>query len=605
MGAIVHQMPFGASLRPGGGARFRLWAPAAQGVDLVCVAGPVRATLPMQPMADGWFELDIAAADATTRYSFRVDSGLLVPDPASRFNPDDVHGPSALVDAAAFDWPDDGWRGRPWEQAVIYEVHVGTFTPAGTFAAVTARLDDLVQLGVTALQIMPVADFPGARNWGYDGVLPFAPDAGYGTPEDFKRLIATAHARGLMVLLDVVYNHFGPDGNYLHAYAPQFFNPAHRTPWGAAINFDGAASRTVRDFFIHNALYWLHEFQLDGLRLDAVHAIRDDSNPDFIEELARAVRNGPARERHVHLVLENDRNQARYLARAADGAPLLATAQWNDDAHHAAHILATGEADGYYADYARQAPWYLGRALAEGFGYQGEPSAYRAGAARGETSLHLPPSAFVNFLQTHDQVGNRAFGERITALADPRALRALAACILLAPAAPLIFMGEEFAASAPFLYFCDFHDELASAVREGRRDEFGRFERFSDPQLRSRIPDPNAISTFLASKLDWSERDRSGHREWLALYRELLALRHAHLVPLLAGATSGTFHVVAPGRLALRWPLAGGRHWHLLANLAPQPAMLAPLPGGRVIYASHPIDDELPPWSVRVALEGP
>jgi maltooligosyltrehalose trehalohydrolase len=603
--ARVHSMPFGARLLRGGGARFRLWAPAARTVDLVCAGGPLRADVPMQARPGGWFECEVGKAGVATRYAFRIDGGLTVPDPASRCNPDDVHAPSALVDPAAFDWPDAGWRGRPWEEAVVYELHVGAFTPQGTFAAAIERLDDLARLGVTALEVMPVADFPGRRNWGYDGVLPFAPDASYGTPEDFKRLVAAAHARGLMVLLDVVYNHFGPDGNYLHVYAPQFFDPARTTPWGAAIDFDGPASRTVRDFFIHNALYWLQEFHLDGLRLDAVHAIDDRSPLHFVAELAQAVRAGPGRERHVHLLLENDRNEARFLARAPDGAVPLATAQCNDDVHHALHVLATGETDGYYADYAVHPAWLLGRALAEGFAFQGDASAYRGGTARGEPSLHLPPTAFVNFLQTHDQVGNRAFGERIAMLADAAALRALAACVLLAPSPPLLFMGEEFAAGTPFLYFCDFHDDLAAAVREGRRSEFARFARFADPALRSRIPDPNEEQTFAASRLDWSERERSPHRDWLALYARLLALRHARLVPHLAGASRGSYHVLAPGRLAVHWPLAGGRHWHLLANLDADAAMLAPLPPGEVVYASHPFDAELPPWSVRVTLEDP
>jgi maltooligosyltrehalose trehalohydrolase len=598
-----HLMPFGAQCLSGGGARFRLWAPGAQRVELV-LNGDAS---PMQSLDGGWFEATASDASPGARYAFRIDGGMSVPDPASRSNPDDVHAASALVDPLAFDWPDDGWRGRPWHEAVIYEVHLGCFTPQGNFGAAIDRLDDLVALGVTAIELMPVADFPGRRGWGYDGVLPYAPEASYGTPEDMKRLIAAAHARGLMVLLDVVYNHFGPDGNYLHAYAPDFFNPRVPTPWGAAINFDGGSCRTVRDFFIHNALYWIEEFHLDGLRVDAVHAMHDRSALHFVDELAQAVRAGPGRDRHVHIVLENDLNDAARLVRDADGRPPLADAQWNDDVHHALHVMASGESDGYYVDFATEPQRLFGRALAEGFAYQGEASPYRGGEARGTPSAHLPPLAFVNSTQTHDQVGNRAFGERIARLADAQgrsdALRALVTCVLMAPSPPMLFMGEEFAAGTPFLYFCDFAGELAEAVTQGRRNEFSRFARFSDPERRDQIPDPNAESTFRRSKLEWSERERPGHVEWLALYRELLGLRHQHLVPRLAQVRSGRLDVAGAGRLHLQWPLGQDAHWHLLANLSSAPAPMPALPPGTAIYASHRSTGAQAPWSVHVHLE--
>jgi maltooligosyltrehalose trehalohydrolase len=600
-------MPFGARLE-GEGARFALWAPSAGRVDLVLSAGPQTGDLAMAARPGGWHEAVAARADATTRYAFRIDGDLVVPDPASRSNPDDVHAASALVDPAAFDWPDGGWRGRPWHEAVIYELHVGSFTPAGTFAAAIERLDDLVALGVTAIELMPVADFPGRRGWGYDGVLLFAPEAAYGPPDDLKRLVAAAHARGLMVLLDVVYNHFGPDGNYLHAYAPELFDADVHTPWGAAIAFDGAHAATVRDFFIHNALYWLEEFHFDGLRIDAVHAMHDRSPQHFVDALAQAVHAGPGRDRHVHLVLENDHNEASHLARAADGRPILATAQWNDDVHHAMHVIATGETDGYYLDYADDPVARLGRALAEGFGYQGDPSRYRDGAPRGTPSTHLPPLAFVNSLQTHDQVGNRAFGDRIAALAAEAgrsdALRALTACWLLSPSVPMLFMGEEFAAASPFLYFCDFDGDLARSVTDGRRAEFGRFARFADPALRERIPDPNGEAAFTASRLDWTERRRAPHDAWLALYTGLLQCRQRHLVPWLDGAASGRWDRPASGTLRLSWPLAEGRRWHLLAQLSDRagPAeIVAALPGD-VVHASH-AGPGLPPWSVRASIE--
>jgi malto-oligosyltrehalose trehalohydrolase len=598
-------MPFGAETLADGATRFRLWAPGAGRVDLVLATETARAELPMRALDGGWFEAIAGGAPAGSRYAFRIDGGQAVPDPASRCNPEDVHAPSMVIDPLAFEWQDEAWRGRPWEEAVIYELHVGAFTAAGTFAAAAERLDELARLGLTAIELMPVAEFPGRRNWGYDGVLPFAPEASYGAPEDLKRLVQAAHARGLMVLLDVVYNHFGPEGNYLHLYAPQFFTPRHRTPWGDAINFDGERSRTVRDFFVHNALYWLEEYGFDGLRLDAVHAIADDSRPDIVTEIAAAVRAGPARSRHVHLVVENDHNQTRYLPRDAAGRPLVADAQWNDDAHHALHVLVTGERDGYYADYADRPHELLGRSLAEGFAYQGERSRYRGGVPRGEPSVHLPATAFVNFLQTHDQVGNRAFGERIGPLAAPEALAAAAACVLLAPSIPLVFMGEEFDASPPFLFFCDFGPELAAAVTRGRREEFGRFERFRDPAVRATIPDPNEPATFARCKLDWREIEAPRHRERRALYRELLRLRRVHIVPRLAGMpASGAFTASGRAGLAVHWTLGDRSRLHLVANLSAVAMESVAHPSGEVIYASGAIrDGAAPPWSVVWTLE--
>jgi len=605
----VHDMPFGALPTPGGGARMRLWAPGAQRVELVRVDRGSRE--PMQALADGWFACDIAEAAPGMSYAYCIDGGQVVPDPASRRNPHDVHGASMLVDPCAFDWPDAQWRGRPWHEAVVYELHVGCFTPAGTFLAAIERLDDLLALGVTAIELMPVADFPGRRGWGYDGVLPFAPESTYGTPDELKRFIAAAHQRGLMVLLDVVYNHFGPDGNYLHAYAAAFFNAEVRTPWGAAINFDAGHSRTVRAFFIHNALYWVQEFHFDGLRIDAVHAMADRSPLHFVDELARALREGPGRTRAVHLVLENHANDADRLARDDRGRPHLADAQWNDDVHHALHVLATGETDGYYTDFAAETVRKFGRGLAEGFVYQGDASAFAEGAARGMPSAQLPPLAFVNAIQTHDQIGNRAFGDRIAQQAAQagrtQALDALVACVLLAPAPPMLFMGEEYAASTPFQYFCDFSGDLARAVRQGRRAEFGSFARFADPALRDLIPDPNADSTFQRSKLVWEERSQADHARTLARYTALLSCRRRELVPWLHGARSGSWALREPGTLQVSWPLSGGRRWHLLARLDDEdgaPAHATALPG-RCVYRSHATRDRLCAWSVQVAIEGP
>jgi maltooligosyltrehalose trehalohydrolase len=574
-------MPFGCALNPEGGARFRLWAPSCATVTLELwrLAGDEPTRRAMR-CVDGWHEIDVADACAGTSYRFvaqiRGAQTLAVPDPASRSNPEGVHRASVIVDPESYAWRVPEWRGRSWPDAVLYELHIGTFTQEGTFAAARERLADLKLLGVTALQIMPLAAFPGARNWGYDGVLQFAPAPAYGSPTDLKALIDRAHELGMMVLLDVVYNHFGPEGNYLHAYCPEFFNLAHRTPWGAAIDFDGAGSRTVRDFFVHNALYWIEEFRFDGLRLDAIHAMRDRSSPDIVAEIAAAIRAGPGRLRQVHLILENNANQARYLQRDADGEPRLATAQWDDDVHHALHVLVSGEADGYYADYAAEPLKMLGRSLAEGFAYQGEHSRFRD-RARGEPSAQLPPAAFVGFLQNHDMVGNRAFGTRIQAFADSRLIPAAYACLLLSPQIPMLFMGEEFAASTPFLFFCDFGPELALSVSNGRRHEFKRFAAFASDAAVARIPDPNAESSFTASKLRWQERHVSPHRERLDFIRELLALRRHYLAPHLSSRLhAGRFEIVNEV-LRVEWRLTEGRSWSLMAHFG-EHAVYAALP---------------------------
>jgi len=557
--------------------------------------------LSMKRQEGGWYEAIVEGVRPGEAYAFRVHRDRkAVPDPASRFNPRDVHEPGVVVDPHAYEWHEDGWRGRAWHEAVICEMHVGTFTPEGTYAAAAKRLDHLADTGITALEIMPLADFRGRRNWGYDGVLPFAPDAAYGTPDDLKAFVDAAHARRLMVLLDVVYNHFGPEGNYLPGYAPQFFNPAHPTPWGDAINFDGPRSRTVRDFFIHNALYWLEEYRFDGLRLDAVHAIADDSPEHIVGEIARAVDAGPGRDRAVHIVLENERNEARLLERG--GRP-LARAQWNDDAHHAYHVIATQETDGYYRDYAEQPAAQLARTLAEGFAYQGEHSPIRGGKRHGERSAHLPLEAFVCCLQNHDQIGNRALGERLVDLADPDALPLAVATLLLAPSIPLLFMGEEFGARTPFLYFCDYEGELARAVREGRRREFQAFARFRDAKARRAIPDPNAESTFRRSVLDWDYAAGEG-RAWLDRYRSLLHLRAREIVPRLAGGAYGTYSLAGERGVSVDWKLGDGSRMHLRANFGPEKAALSQGPG-RLLHAEGPfsLGKPLAPWTGAWTLE--
>jgi len=594
-------MPFGAELTATGRVRFRLWAPAARQVDLLLCevrgAGAPHTVHrePLQALGGGWFGLETAMARAGSLYRYAIDGGHEVADPASRCNPLGVHGPSEVVDPLAFAWTDESWRAPPWHTAVIYELHVGTFKAPGTFAAVMPRLAQLARLGVTAIELMPVAAFPGTRDWGYDGVLPFAPQASYGRPEELKALIAAAHAQGLAVILDVVYNHFGPEGNYLHLYAPQFFSGRHSTPWGAAVNFDGPDSRTVRDFFIHNALYWLQEFHLDGLRLDAIHEVYDSSEPHIVNEIARAARSGPGRNRNIYLTLENVHNATRFLG--AEGAPSTCDAQWNDDAHHCLHVLLSGESQGYYGDYCARPQALLCRALAQGFAYQGELSRH-AGVPRGESSTHLPPSAFVNFLQNHDQIGNRVHGERLTQLVgEPAALRAATAVLLLAPAPPLLFMGEEWAAEEPFPWFCDFEPELLARVREHREREFPG------------SPDPGAVATYRAAQLNWDRLREPAHARVLLHHQRLLAIRRRDIAPLVPHLSAGRCTRAGPGAtLAVDWP-ARDKVLHLIANLSAASVALPERVAGRVIFATHPgiratlARGELAPWSVLWLLE--
>ncbi|RDD63802.1 malto-oligosyltrehalose trehalohydrolase [Ferruginivarius sediminum] len=600
MSRAGHEMPFGARVNPDGTVRFQIWAPAASKVELV-VDGD-SAALPLNQLADGWFAAT-AQVSPGSRYRFRIDGGQQVPDPASRFQPEGVHGPSEVVDPHAYSWTNPSWPGRPWHEAVLYELHIGAFTSEGNYAAATEKLTYLRDLGVTAVELMPVAQAAGRRTWGYDGVQLFAPNRAYGRPEDLKAFVDRAHGLGLMVFLDVVYNHFGPEGNYLPLYAPQFFTSAHHTPWGEAIAFDGPHARTVRDFFIHNALYWLTEYGIDGLRLDAVHAIQDNVRTEFLRELAGAVHQRFADTRQVHLVLENDANEARLLD-AYD-------AQWNDDLHHALHVTITGETEGYYQDYAGDPVGALGRCLVEGFAYQGEHSAFRD-RARGEPSAALPTTAFVGFLQNHDQVGNRPLSERITEQAPREAIPAATAIVLLSPQPPLLFMGEEWAARQPFPFFCDFGPDLADAVLEGRRQEFAAFPGFEAAAARSEIPDPNAPETFERAILDWSALEASRHAEWLAFTRHLLAVRRELLAPRLDrfAGHAGSFRTMGGGLLRVDWDFDEGGRYTLLANLSATATRVeadaAVLPG-KVIYAGpdkvHP--PFLAPWTVIWSLNVP
>jgi maltooligosyltrehalose trehalohydrolase len=566
----------GAVLLDAEHTRFALWAPDAYYVSVELEDGQ---SLAMLPQNEGWFVLE-ARCQAGTRYRYNIDGELEVPDPASRAQVSDPHSQSIVVDPLAYEWQHSAWQGRPWHEAVIYELHVGVL---GGYAEVEKHLERLAGLGVTAIELMPIAQFPGERNWGYDGVLPYAPQSSYGTPEQLKHLIDTAHGFGLMVILDVVYNHFGPDGNYLGSYAKGFFRSDVKTPWGDAIDF---RRREVRDYFIDNALMWLLEYRFDGLRLDAVHAINDST---FLQEFARKVHAQVDAGRHVWLNLENEFNEASLLEQGFD-------AQWNDDGHNTLHVLLTGEIDAYYSDFAHQSTHKLARLLSQGFVYQGEST--RHGHNRGEASGHLPPSAFVLFLQNHDQIGNRAYGERLPQISHGPALKAATALLLLSPMIPLLFMGDEWAASEPFLFFTDHHGELADAVREGRRGEFADFAAFADEEKREHIPDPNDPATFEASRPAFDavylETDKGGdHRSWLDLYRQLLDIRHQHIIPRLPGAQALGAEVLCDGAVTARWRMGDGAVLRIDLNLTEHPVPAPEWRTATVLFESLPHAAEL------------
>lgn len=514
--------------------RFGLWAPDASEVAVELDGG----VLPAQPAGDGWWQLEAEAA-AGDAYRWVIE-GTAYPDPAARAQVGDVHGASKLVDPA-FAWQAT-WGGRPWHEAVVYELHLGTFTADGTLAAAQGQLVRLCELGVTMIELMPVAQFDGAHGWGYDGVLPYAPHPAYGSPEDLRAFVDAAHDLGIGVLLDVVYNHFGPAGNYLGAWCPAFFHAERSSPWGDGIAFEAPA---VREFFIGSALHWLEEYRFDGLRLDAVHAIEDHSKTHFLDELGNRIR---ARDwdRPIHLVTEDERNLARYFTHQA---PFDAT--WNDDWHHAVHCLLTGEDESYYAPFAADPIADIATALADGYVEQGQPRTN--GEPRGEPSAQLPNTAFINFLGNHDQVGNRAQGERLHQLTiDRHALRVVTALTLLSPFVPMLFMGDEFLTDAPFLFFADFSGDLAEAVRKGRAQEFARFSSFG-----GEVPDPIAEDTFLTSKIGAPSRlEQNEHEQFI---HGLLALRSRHVVPLL-GRNQNPISKVSrnEGDVAAQWSFGPG-----------------------------------------------
>jgi maltooligosyltrehalose trehalohydrolase len=537
-----------------GGVRFHVWAPTRTAVDLVIDPGsPAERRLPLAKLADGTFEAVVHAMQPGTRYFYSPDGEGPFPDPCSRFQPAGVHGPSAVVDPGAFVWTDHRWRGVPLERAVFYELHVGTFTPEGTFAAATARLPYLADLGVSVVEIMPVADFPGTRNWGYDGASLFAPARCYGTPDDLRRLVDTAHSLGLAVVLDVVYNHFGPDGAYVFAFSPFYRSERHESPWGAAVNLDGPHSEDVRAFFIENALYWLHEFHVDGFRLDATHYFIDDSPVSFLAELTARVREA-APGRTVLVVAEDERNLDTIVRRPAD-AGWGADAVWADDFHHLVRRRVAGDRDGYYQAFSGSLA-DLATTIRQGWFFAGQFSSWARGP-RGTDPHGVPVERMVVCIQNHDQVGNRAFGDRLHHTVPPEVYRTLSALLLFAPETPLLFMGQEWAASTPFQFFTDHNASLGPLVTAGRRAEFARFHQFADETTRTRIPDPQAVSTFDASRMDWREREEPMHAAVFRLYRALLHLRRDD--PALTAGGRFDVEAIDDAGLALtRWSATGG-----------------------------------------------
>jgi len=511
----ARRLPVGAEIMAGGVA-FRVWAPARRRVA-VKVEGGSDHSMTAEP--NGYFSAFVPGLGAGARYRFRLDGGDVFPDPASRFQPDGPHGPSEVVDPAAYRWRDTAWRGLTRAGQVLYELHVGTFTPEGTYAAALPYLPKLAELGVTAIELMPVAEFPGRFGWGYDGVDLFAPTRLYGRPDDLRRFVDESHRLGLGVILDVVYNHVGPDGNYLTQFAPAYFSDRHRNEWGESLNFDGADAGPVREFFVANAVYWIEEFHFDGLRLDATQAITDGSDEHIVAALTRAAR-AAAGERALFFVAENE-PQHPVFARAPESGGYGVDALWNDDFHHSAMVALTGRQEAYYTDHAG-APQEFVSAAKYGYLFQGQRYAWQE-SGRGTPALDLAPSQFVTFIQNHDQVANSARGLRVHQLTSAGRARAMTVLLLLLPQTPMLFQGQEFFASAPFFYFADHGDELNRLVLEGRADFLKQFPNLTDEAMAARLALPGDESTFKRSKLDWSEF--AAHAEIVVLHRDLLRLR--------------------------------------------------------------------------------
>ncbi|WP_312226679.1 malto-oligosyltrehalose trehalohydrolase [Pseudescherichia sp.] len=569
--------------------RFRVWASGQESVMLRLTGKEFK----MNTAGDGWFEFTASGITPGAEYNYILAEGTVLPDPASRGQKADVNGPSLVINPQSYRWKNAQWQGRPWEETVFYELHVGTFTPEGTFKAAIEKLPYLADLGITAIEILPVSQFGGNRGWGYDGVLLYAPHSAYGTPDDFKAFVDAAHGHGISVVLDIVLNHFGPEGNYLPLLSPDFFHKERTTPWGPGIAYDVDA---VRRYIVEAPLYWLKEFSLDGLRFDAIDQIEDSAEKHVLIEIAERIRAEIA-DRPIHLTTEDSRNVIFLHPRDEEGVTPLFSGEWNDDFHNAVHVFATGETHAYYQDFAHEPEKYVARALAEGFAYQGEVSAH-SGEARGVNSASQPPVAFVDFIQNHDQTGNRAQGERLIALAGADRTKVLQAALLLSPHIPLLFMGEEYGESNPFLFFTDFHGDLAKAVREGRAREFEGHSGYDGES----VPDPNAESTFMQSKLDWKKPENHEGQSWLALTRALLRLRQQHIVPLLATAEGNSGQVVntADGFLAVTWSFPKGT-LSLALNISERKQTLPDLPG-ETIFAWPNATDELSQNSIVVRL---
>jgi maltooligosyltrehalose trehalohydrolase len=544
-------------------------------VEVVIEGRPSQA---LSPGADGVCSLTLPRLAPGTRYLYRLDGERYRPDPVSRWQPEGVHGPSVVVDPAGFAWTDAGFRGYPVAELVFYEVHVGTFTTAGTFEAVIPHLEALADLGVTAIELMPVAEFPGSRNWGYDGAHLFAPQSTYGGPRGLRRLVDACHGQGLSVVLDIVYNHLGPEGNYLAEFGP-YFTDRYKTPWGQAVNFDGPDSAGVRRHFVENARYWVREFHIDGLRLDAIHSIFDTSPCHILTEVAEAARAEAASlGRPVHIIAESHDNDRRIVLPASEGG-LGLDAVWSDDFHHAVHVRLTGERGGYYVDFGE--PRHLIRTLVEGFAFQGAPSEY-FGRPRGTPSADLPGERFVIAIQNHDQVGNRAQGDRLGALVPFEAVKLAAGLMFAAPALPLLFMGEDYGETAPFQFFTSFLDrELAAAVRRGRANEFSRFA------WQGAVPDPGDPATFVRSRLNQALATAPRHRALREYYRAWLTLRRSH--PALgAGNKPLTRASLDPANavLSMSRSTPSGETVHLTANLTGQRRPWSPSPTWRLLLDS-------------------
>lgn len=602
--ARSHKMRFGAEPR-NGGTRFKIWAPKCKYLQLKLKGK--RKLLDMEAVGDGWHRLDVEGVGAGALYRYVLPDGQEIPDPTSRYQPDGIHGFSAVIEPTSFAWTDMEWIGRPWEEAIIYELHVGSFTEEGTFAAAATKLDHLIALGITAIQIMPIAEFYGAFNWGYDGAMWFAPDSSYGHPDDLKALIDAAHRRSLMVFLDVVYNHIGAHGNYLPAIAP-IFTKKHDSPWGDAINYDDAGAHVVRELAIESALYWTSEFNFDGLRFDAVHTIADESPSHILELLAARIR-ASRPHRHTHLIIENSDNQEIWLRRNSGSEPVHYTAQWNDDVHHLLHAAGTGENTGYYADFdnLEERSDRLARALAEGFAYQGETKP-NEGIKRGEPSGGLPATAFVVYMQDHDQVGNRVRGDRITRLTHEDAVKALTAVYLLSPQIPMLFMGEEWASEQPFPFFSDVPADLRDVVRKGRQEELKSTPEHEDPDKPNvdEAVDPTSAKTFASAKLDWKNLKTGAHADWLRHYRVLIDVRKMEIIPRLRGQQgfASSYDVLGPKAVLVTWKMGDGSTLRLYANLADnaQPDV-PPILGRRVYLQGFADEARLGAWSVLWTIE--